>query len=341
MGLRVVDHVLDFVFGEAAVGGDGDLLLLAGAEILRGDVQDAVRVDIKRDFDLRDAAGRRGDRIQMELADGLVVLRHRAFALQHVDFNARLVVGRRGEDFALLVRNRRVAFDQLREDTAQGFDTQRQRRDIQQDDVVDIALQDAALDSRADGDDFVRVHAFVRRLAEDFFSDLLGARHTGHTADQDHFVDFGRVQIGVAQAVTARRDRALRQIFRQLLQRGAGERLVQVHRASRAGRDEREVDFRAVGRRKFAFRLFGGFLQPLQGHLVLAEINAVFLLEIVDQPADDGFIEVIAAQMGIAVRRLHFEDAVAEFQDGDIERTAAQVVDGDLFVFLLVHAVGQ
>ena len=45
--------------------------------------------------------------------------------------------------------------------------------------------------------------------------------------------------------------------------------------------------------------------------------------------------------MGIAVRRLHFEDAVAEFQDGDIERTAAQVIDGDLFVFLLVHAVGQ
>ena len=193
MGLRIVDHVLDFVFGEAAVRGDRDLLLLAGAKILSGDVQDAVRVDIERDFDLRDATGRRRDRIQMELADGLVVLRHRAFALQHMDFNARLVVGRRGEDFALLVRNRRVAFDQFREDAAQGFDTEGQRRDIQQDDVVDIALQDAALNSRADGDDFVRVHAFVRGLAEDFLSDLLGARHTGHTTDQDHFVDFGSV----------------------------------------------------------------------------------------------------------------------------------------------------
>ena len=39
--------------------------------------------------------------------------------------------------------------------------------------------------------------------------------------------------------------------------------------------------------------------------------------------------------------RLHLEDALAQLQDRDVEGAAAQVVDGDLLVLLLVQAVGQ
>jgi len=45
--------------------------------------------------------------------------------------------------------------------------------------------------------------------------------------------------------------------------------------------------------------------------------------------------------VGVAVGGLDLEDAVADFQDGDVERAAAQVVDGDLLVALLVQAVGE
>ena len=45
--------------------------------------------------------------------------------------------------------------------------------------------------------------------------------------------------------------------------------------------------------------------------------------------------------MGVAVRRLHLEDAVADFEHGNIERSAAQVIDGDLLVFLLVESVSK
>ena len=45
--------------------------------------------------------------------------------------------------------------------------------------------------------------------------------------------------------------------------------------------------------------------------------------------------------MSVTVGGLHFEDTVADFENGDIEGAATQVVNGDLFVGLLVEAVGE
>src|SRR6202011_3612745 len=57
---RFLAHLLDFVLTQAARTGDGDFLLLAGAEIFGGNVENAVGVDVECDFDLRNA--RRGRR---------------------------------------------------------------------------------------------------------------------------------------------------------------------------------------------------------------------------------------------------------------------------------------
>ena len=46
-------------------------------------------------------------------------------------------------------------------------------------------------------------------------------------------------------------------------------------------------------------------------------------------------------EVRVAVGRLDLEDALAELEDRDVERAAAEVVDGDLLVVLLVEAVGQ
>ena len=45
--------------------------------------------------------------------------------------------------------------------------------------------------------------------------------------------------------------------------------------------------------------------------------------------------------MGIAVGGFDFDHSLAHRQDGNIERAAAEVVDGDGFVLLLVESVGQ
>ena len=87
--------------------------------------------------------------------------------------------------------------------------------------------------------------------------------------------------------------------------------------------------------------LLRSFLQPLQRHLVFGKIDALILLELVNDPVDDPLIDVVATQMRVAIGRLDFDNAFADFEDRDIERTAAEVVDGDGFVLLLVQTVRQ
>src|SRR4026207_1132550 len=52
-------------------------------------------------------------------------------------------------------------------------------------------------------------------------------------------------------------------------------------------------------------------------------------------------VDIVAAEMGIAVGREDLEDAGLDLQDRDIQRAAAQVVDGDDAGAPLVEAVGE
>ena len=108
------------------------------------------------------------------------------------------------------------------------------------------------------------------------------------------------------------------------------------------GRDEREVDRRLRGRGELDLRLLRGLLQALERHRVVAEVDAFVLLELVGDVVDEALVEVVAAEVGVAVGGLDFEDAVAELEDRDVVRAAAEVVDGHHLVFALaVEAVGE
>src|SRR4030095_361932 len=87
--------------------------------------------------------------------------------------------------------------------------------------------------------------------------------------------------------------------------------------------------------------LLSSLAQALQRHAVLAEIDAVALPELADDPFNDALIEIVAAEVRIAVGRLHFDDALADLQDRNVERAAAEVIDGDGLVLLLVEAVSE
>lgn len=88
--------------------------------------------------------------------------------------------------------------------------------------------------------------------------------------------------------------------------------------------------------------LLGRLLQTLERHRILPQVDLVLGLEGFGHVVDQHVVEVVAAQMRVAVGGLHLEYAVAQFEDRNIERTAAEVVDGDLHVvLLLVEAVGQ
>ena len=74
---------------------------------------------------------------------------------------------------------------------------------------------------------------------------------------------------------------------------------------------------------------------------VAAEIDALLLAEFADEPVDDALIVVVAAEVRVAVGRLHFEDAVADFEDRHVERAAAEVPHEDRLVAFFVEAVRQ
>ncbi|EIL99176.1 putative NAD-specific glutamate dehydrogenase [Rhodanobacter thiooxydans LCS2] len=344
--LGVGDHPRDLFLGQARAGLDLDLLLLAGLLVLGRHVQDAVRVDVEGDLDLRHAARRRLDALQVELAQRLVRAGALALALQHVHGHRGLVVVSGGEGLRRLGRHRGVLLDQLGHHAAHRLDAQRQRGDVEQQHVLDRTAQHAALDRRAHGNGFVRVDVLAWFLAEEVLHRLLHLRHAGLAADQDHVVDVGHAQAGVVQRGAARLDGALDQVFHQRFQLGAGQLDVEVLRAGRVGRHVRQVNVGLVVGGQLDLGALGGVLQALQRERVLAQVDALLLLELLDQVVDDAHVEVLATEEGVAVGGQHLELLLAvdfgDLDDRHVEGAAAQVVHRDLAVAaFLVQAIGQ
>ena len=89
-------------------------------------------------------------------------------------------------------------------------------------------------------------------------------------------------------------------------------------------------------------RLLGRVLEALEDHLVLARRRCpVSFLNSAIEPVDDQVVDVVTAEVRVAVGRDDLHDVVADLEDRDVERAAAEVVDGDDLVLLLVEAVGQ
>ena len=150
-----------------------------------------------------------------------------ALALEDVDLDARSGCRRRCEKVWLLA----VGIVVLRGmigvgDAAERLDAERQRRDVEQEHVRDVALEDAGLDGGADGDDLVRVHALVGLLAEELRRRSPGpsgmrvwppTRTTSSTSVRC-------VTLASSSACLHGLERALDELADELLELGAGER---------------------------------------------------------------------------------------------------------------------
>ena len=89
------------------------------------------------------------------------------------------------------------------------------------------------------------------------------------------------------------------------------------------------------------FCFFRGFLEPLQGHLVLREIYALILAEFLNDPVDDPLIDVVSAQVSVSVCRLHLNDALANFENRDVEGSAPEIKHRNRFVLFLIQPVSE
>ena len=314
---------------------------LAGAEIFGADIYNAVGINIECDLNLRNAAGSGRNAVQIEAAQRGVAGGHFTLALQDMNLHRGLPVGGRGINLTLFDRDGGVPVDDAVENAAQRFDAQRQRRDIQQQQILDIAAQHTALNGGADSHTLIGVDALEGLFADELLHGILHGRDTGGTAHQQDLIDLGNALAGIGQRLLGGFHAGIHQIGGHLIEFGAGQRGLEMKRAGAGGRDEGQVDVGGGHAGQLNLRLFGRVLESLHHHFVAAQIHAVFTLEPIGHPVDDALVEIVAAQPRVAVGGQHLENAVRNFQDRHIESTAAQVKDHNGLIFFLVHAVSQ
>ena len=112
-------------------------------------------------------------------------------------------------------------------------------------------------------------------------------------------------------------------------------------RAGCVRRDERQVDRAGGHAGKLDFRFFSRFLQALHRHLIAGKVDAIRFFELADHPVHDALVEIVAAEAVVARRGENFLHAVAHLNDGNVECTAAEVVNHDLLLGVFVDAVGK
>src|ERR1035438_6294138 len=71
------------------------------------------------------------------------------------------------------------------------------------------------------------------------------------------------------------------------------------------------------------------------------QIDTVFSENLIEGNGEQEVVDVVAAQVRVAVGGLYLEDAVAQFEDGDVERAAAKIVDGNGAFLGAIEAIGQ
>ena len=238
-------------------------------------------------------------------------------------------------------RNSSVAVYNLGEYTAEGFNTQGQRSYVQQQNVFNFACQYASLDSCADCNAFVRVYTAVGFFADEFFNCFLNSRDTGRTAYQDNFVDIACRKACVSHCLTGRSHGTFNKVSSHFFKFSTGQIHVQMFRAVSTCGNERQVDVGGQYAGQFNLSFFSSFAQTLHSHTVNRQVNAFCFFEFGNHPVDDFLVKVIAAQMSITISSFYFKYAVAHFQDGNVEGTAAQVIYENGVVVSFVDTVSK
>ena len=216
--------------------------------------------------------GRRRDALQVEPAEGAVVARHLALALQHVDLDRGLAVGGGGEHLRsscvgmVVLRSMSSVITPPSVSTPSDSGVTSSSRMS-----FTSPASTPRLDRRADRDHLVRVDALVRLLAEEVLHQLLDLGHAGRAADEHHLVDVlgleARVLRGTARTGSSERSMRSSTICSSLARVSFSARCFG---PVGVGGEERQVDLGLHRGGELDLRLLRRLLQALQHHLVLA-----------------------------------------------------------------------
>ena len=188
--------------------------------------------------------------------------------------------------------------------------------------------------------DFVGIQFDVRLAIEKLCHRAADQRRAGGAAHEHDFVHVRTLELGVRQRLFEGPHGAVNDGANEGVERTAcefmNEYLAVRQYQTKCGR---------LGFRKLMLHVDQLLAKLLREFAVRRKVDCIMLKnQFVDMSLEQ-IVNVIAAQMGIAVGREDLIDvAVAggnEFEDRNIERAAAKVVDGDFAALLFMQAVGE
>ena len=277
----------------------------------------------------------------LEVSELLVVAGHLSLTLIDLDLDLGLTVGGGGIGFSLLGGDGGVSHDELVHLSAHDFDTEGEWGDIKKEDVGNVTSEDTSLNGGTNGDSFIRVDGLRWCLSEDLFGDALDLWHSGHATDEKDVVDLALGELGVLDRLVAWLDSSLDELVDNTFELCSSDLQVQVLGASSVHSKEGKVDVGLGRAGKFNLRVFSGFLDSLDGLDILGDVDSALLLKLSADVVDESIVKVLTAEKSVTVGRFDFEDTLLDFEDGDIEGSSSEIIDGDDFIFVLVETVGE
>merc|ERR1719434_221894 len=154
----------------------------------------------------------------------MIVLGHGSLAFIHLD----------GEGLGLLGGDGGVPLDERGHHSPSSLNTQRQRSNIQEQQVRyglgGVSSEDGGLDSSSIGHSLVRVDALVQLLAiEEVLQQLLDLGDSGGSSNQDNVIDGALVHLGISHGLLHRLQSSLEQVRAELLEPGPGDAGVEIN----------------------------------------------------------------------------------------------------------------
>mmetsp|Transcript_63863 Transcript_63863/g.73238 ORF Transcript_63863/g.73238 Transcript_63863/m.73238 type:complete len:178 (-) Transcript_63863:964-1497(-) len=174
-----------------------------------------------------------------------------------------------GEGLRLLGGDNGVSGNDLSEDTTDGFDTQGQGSDIEQQNTTNSLIrfrsQDTSLNGSTIGNGFIRVNTSVGFLSvEEVLDQLLDLGDSGGTTNKNNFVDISLLHVVFLEDLVDGTQGLLEQIVVQIFELGSGKSLGEIKTVNQG------FDFHLdlMGRRQGTLGTFDFSSQLLDGSLV-------------------------------------------------------------------------
>lgn len=228
--LSLVDHLLDLVGGELSDGvGDGDVGTATRGLLSSGDLEDTVDIDLEDTLEDGLTGAHGGDRSKSEFTQAGVVLTVGSLTLVDGELNGLLVVGNSGEGSLLEGGAGGTTGNDGGEDVALHGDTERQRNDIEEEEVGGLSRgglsgEDTGLDGGTVGNSLIGVDALLELLAvEELGQKLLDLGDTGGTTDKDDLVNGLLLDSSVLEDLSNGLDGARESLGVQVLETGTGD----------------------------------------------------------------------------------------------------------------------